>query len=262
MSTYVYSNRVPQAVNHHAYLALMLDEFTIGRIGQLVPSLYGLSCLEVGAGGGSIATWLAAQVGQDGRVVATDLNPMPVRPVAGLTVLQHDITTQPIPDPPYDLIHARLVLMHLPQRLEVLRSLATALAPGGVLLVEDMDMTWQPGRAMRAPSAADADLFDYYYQCLTAVFANHGVDPGWACKAVEAMDEIGLAGAAAEIHARSWRGGSAGCLFLAGGAAQLRDQLLAEGMTEDDLDRMRDLMLDPRMVVRMSPLVSTAGWRR
>jgi len=34
----------------------------------------GWRCLEVGAGGGSIAEWLCDRVGPDGRVVATDLD--------------------------------------------------------------------------------------------------------------------------------------------------------------------------------------------
>jgi len=34
----------------------------------------GLRCLEVGAGGGSVAAWLCEKVGPTGRVVATDIN--------------------------------------------------------------------------------------------------------------------------------------------------------------------------------------------
>jgi 2-polyprenyl-3-methyl-5-hydroxy-6-metoxy-1,4-benzoquinol methylase len=37
----------------------------------------------------------------------------------------------------YDLIHARLVLSHLPQRRDVLARLVQALRPGGWLVVED-----------------------------------------------------------------------------------------------------------------------------
>jgi predicted O-methyltransferase YrrM len=34
----------------------------------------GWRCLEVGAGGGGVARWLAERVGETGRVVATDIN--------------------------------------------------------------------------------------------------------------------------------------------------------------------------------------------
>jgi predicted O-methyltransferase YrrM len=35
----------------------------------------GWTCLEIGAGDGSVARWMAAKVGQAGRVLATDLDP-------------------------------------------------------------------------------------------------------------------------------------------------------------------------------------------
>ena len=42
----------------------------------------GWRCLEVGAGGGSIARWLAERVGPSGHVVATDLDVQFVAPVS------------------------------------------------------------------------------------------------------------------------------------------------------------------------------------
>ena len=50
---------------------------------------------------------------------------------------RHDITADAIPLARYDLIHARLVLSHLPQRREVLVRLTQALRPGGWLVIED-----------------------------------------------------------------------------------------------------------------------------
>jgi hypothetical protein len=41
---------------------------------------------------------------------------------------------------PFDLVYARLLLFHLPQRVQVLRRLWDAVAPGGHLLVQDYDM--------------------------------------------------------------------------------------------------------------------------
>ena len=56
----------------------------------------GTRCLEVGAGGGSVAFWLAEQVGQSGVVVATDLETDFLESEAsshpGMEVLRHDIT--------------------------------------------------------------------------------------------------------------------------------------------------------------------------
>src|SRR5512139_3160536 len=53
----------------------------------------GWRCLEVGAGHGSIVRWLAAQVGPEGRVVATDINPRFLTEIAlpNVEARQHDI---------------------------------------------------------------------------------------------------------------------------------------------------------------------------
>src|SRR5207344_3002721 len=58
----------------------------------------GWHCLEVGAGHGSIARWLAEQVGPRGRVVATDINPrfLTEMQLPNVEVRQHDIRTDPL----------------------------------------------------------------------------------------------------------------------------------------------------------------------
>ena len=48
-----------------------------------------------------------------------------------LEVARHDVTADAIPAARYDLIHARLVLSHLPQRGDVMVRLVRALWPGG-----------------------------------------------------------------------------------------------------------------------------------
>ena len=44
----------------------------------------------------------------------------------------------------FDLVHARLVLVHVPDRAPALATMAAALRPGGWLLVEDADTELQP----------------------------------------------------------------------------------------------------------------------
>jgi SAM-dependent methyltransferase len=55
-----------------------------------------------------------------------------------LTFAYSDITRD-IPDGPFDLIHARFVLTHIPNPAEALGRMKSALAPGGVVVVEDID---------------------------------------------------------------------------------------------------------------------------
>jgi 2-polyprenyl-3-methyl-5-hydroxy-6-metoxy-1,4-benzoquinol methylase len=78
----------------------------------------GWHCLEVGAGGGSIARWLAEQVGPAGSVLATDIDTrfLDDLQMPNLEVRRHDIGTEPLSAASFDLAHARLVLSHVPQR--------------------------------------------------------------------------------------------------------------------------------------------------
>jgi ubiquinone/menaquinone biosynthesis C-methylase UbiE len=101
----------------------------------------GWKCLEVGAGGGSVARWLAKRVGTTGKVVATDINTRFLQHLneTNLEVRQHNILTDPLESDTYDLVHARWVLVHFPEPEKALRRMADALRPGGWLFIEDPD---------------------------------------------------------------------------------------------------------------------------
>jgi hypothetical protein len=66
----------------------------------------GWQCLEVRAGGGSIAAWLATRVGPTGRVLVTDVDPRFLEPldVPDVEVLVHNIVTDFLPEDAFDLI--------------------------------------------------------------------------------------------------------------------------------------------------------------
>src|SRR5262245_58141030 len=70
---------------------------------------------EVGAGTGTIAAGLSERVGPAGRVVATDIETRWLDTLcrSNLVVRRHDVAVDPLEDEGYDLVHARLVLMHL-----------------------------------------------------------------------------------------------------------------------------------------------------
>src|SRR5260370_20544680 len=95
----------------------------------------GWRCLEVGAGRGSVARWLAEQVGPQGRVVATDINPRFLNEIElpNVEVRQHDIRTDPLEPDTYDLAHCRALLMHLPEPHLAVRHMVAALRIGGWL---------------------------------------------------------------------------------------------------------------------------------
>ncbi|MEU4422876.1 class I SAM-dependent methyltransferase [Actinoplanes sp. NPDC024001] len=259
-ATYSFDNDDPAAAERHELLAEMNDPFTVARLTAL-GDLTGRRCLELGAGGGSIAGWLAARTGPGGRVLATDLNPRHLPVDRGYTVLRHDLTSEPVPDPPWDLIHARLVLAHLPGRATILQRLAEALAPDGILLVEDWASAY-PGIVLAAPDAAAADLVERYHRILVGrLLPANGADPAWGGRAHAAMIAAGLAGVHTEIRAESWAGGTAGARLIAVNVAQTGAGLRAAGLTERELTRLCRLAVDPALVIRSHFTYSTMGRR-
>ena len=104
----------------------------------------GWTCLEVGAGGGSITRWLADRVGPSGRVVAADLNPRFLRGIelpTNIQVRQHNLLAQDFESRAYDLVHCRALLVHLPEPERALGRMAAAVRPGGWLLIEEADFS-------------------------------------------------------------------------------------------------------------------------
>lgn len=105
----------------------------------------GWRCLEIGAGRGSMAVWLARQVGEHGQVVATDIDVTYLKrlDVPNLEVRPHDILEDSLDvlgPGSFDLVCSRLMLFWLVGRQEeAIRRLAECLRPGGWLVDEDGD---------------------------------------------------------------------------------------------------------------------------
>jgi SAM-dependent methyltransferase len=121
-----------------------------GRLFDQVALAPGASCLDAGCGPGETMRLMAQRVGTSGHVTGVDIDaPLGAQAVAMLHGAGHrqcsfariDLGAgEPIPGAPFDLVYARLLLYHLPQRVTVLRRLWDAVAPGGHLLVQDYDI--------------------------------------------------------------------------------------------------------------------------
>jgi SAM-dependent methyltransferase len=121
--------------------AALWDPFTFRRLDEIGVGT-GWRCLEVAAGTGSVASWLCDRVGRRGEVVATELEPrwIELMEARNLEVRRHDVVAEPLEQGGFDLVHARLLLMHLAEREAVVEKLAAALRPGGWLVLEDFDL--------------------------------------------------------------------------------------------------------------------------
>jgi hypothetical protein len=120
-------------------VACLADSATLAAFEAHRPTA-GMACAEIGAGPGTIARWLCREVGPEGRVVATDLETkwLHLLDEPNLQVRRADIATDALGDREFDLVHVRAVLNHT-DAVAALANVATALRPGGWLLVEEPD---------------------------------------------------------------------------------------------------------------------------
>jgi len=142
-TTYLLDNASEKAVTRMDVLARIYDP-TSRRVLESTGIAAGWRCLEVGGGGGSVARWMAERVGPTGSVLFAELDTRIIergRANAGpnLEVIRHDIAQDPLPANSFDLAHARLVMIHVPQREVALEKMVQALKPGGWLVIEDFD---------------------------------------------------------------------------------------------------------------------------
>ena len=138
-------------------------EAATGRLLDQIGLAPGASCLDAGCGPGETMRMLAQRVGSAGRVLGIDVDaPLGALAQATLHGAGHrhchfhaqDLTSgEPIPGAPFDVVYARLLLFHLPQRVAVLARLWDAVAPGGHLAVQDYDL--RPASVLPALNSAD-----------------------------------------------------------------------------------------------------------
>jgi ubiquinone/menaquinone biosynthesis C-methylase UbiE len=83
MSTYVFRNSETESIDRFTSLERCYDHVSTATLTALGLE-DGSRCLEVGAGTGSIANWLAERVGPRGSVIATDIDTRRVGAVADI----------------------------------------------------------------------------------------------------------------------------------------------------------------------------------
>jgi SAM-dependent methyltransferase len=228
----------------------LLDDGSIRLLSSLGVR-QGWRCLEVGAGGGSIARWLAEAVGPTGYVVATDVDTraleLPMQP--NVEKRGHDIVHDSLEDG-FDLIHVRLVLEHLPEREAVLDKLVAALRDGGWLLVEDVD--YVSGVPISELGGAG---HEHTQSVRLREFARLGVDPYFGRHLPGRLRTHGLSRVGNEGRVWVMEGGSPGARWFKHSLAHLRGQLVGPGkLTDAEIDEMLAVFDDPGFAA-FSPII-------
>jgi SAM-dependent methyltransferase len=222
-----------------ALLTQFADPITTRRLTDLGVGP-GWRCLEVAAGSGSVARWLAGRVGAEGRVVATDLNPrfLGGHALSNLEVRRHNILEDDLEAAHYDLVHCRALLMHLPDPIRALRRLVDAVRPGGWLLVEEADGAAAFGAA--DPGHPRAAGFDRGSRALWAALkANGTMDLDFGRRLPPLFEGFGVRDLGQEGLTLIGRGGDPMARFLGMTNELLRERFVAAGvLTEADFDEL------------------------
>jgi len=256
---YVFDNAHGETRERFPALSDLYDDETI-RCLQAVGVAPGWQCLEVAAGGGSIAQWLARQVGPSGQVLATDLDARFLESLAdpALDVRRHDIVRDPLPDSAFDLVHARLILVHLPERELALAKMASALKPGGWLVCEEFDSLSMPADPALHPHECALKA----QAAMQRVMASRGANTRYGRDLAARMRALGLVDIRAQGQMSMWQGGSAGARLFRANFEQLRDELLRTSLlTRAELDDDLTKLDDPRTLFP-SPVMWTVCGRR
>ncbi len=234
--------------------ALTYDATTLARLRQLGVGP-GWRCLDVGAGTGTVARSLLREAGVT-EVVAVDrdVRYLTSRPVAGLTPLAADVTSDDFAPGRFDLVHARFVLMHLPSPARTVERLAGLLAPGGVLVLSDaVDLTTDG-----APRTPFTLAMRAMWQGLRETI---GTDVSWVPRCPDLMRAVGLESVAAEVHVPPLVPGSPITRFWARTWDRARASMVATGLVDDAAIDEAERWLESSAFLGLSPGMLTAwGW--
>jgi 2-polyprenyl-3-methyl-5-hydroxy-6-metoxy-1,4-benzoquinol methylase len=209
----------------------------------------GWRCLEVGAGAGSVAAWLSTTVGPDGRVTATDLDVRFLDDLGdNVEVVRHDVTSDPLEQDAFDLVHARAVVEHLPARDEVIGRLVSALHPGGVLMLEDFVFGGAASEAVEAAvdPPASGPAMTRVLAAMSAAFRAVGADSHYGLQLPMALAAAGLQHVNAELTLRLLEGGSPQAAFYSQTLSERATQLVELGLLSPaDAEHTKTFVDDP-----------------
>jgi SAM-dependent methyltransferase len=212
-------------------------------------------CWEVGAGGPTVPRWLAERVGPTGRVVASDIDtswmPAPASPVE---VIRHDVGAEEPPRGPFDLVHARLVLVHVPLRAQAIAGMVRSLRPGGWLLIEDADPALQSlicPDEVRAPQ----QLANRLRQGFRTLMARRGADLSFGRTLPRRLREAGLGDVEADAFFPITPPACTTLEIVT--IEQVRDRMVAGGLATDaEIDEHLENVATSQLDLATAPMIS------
>jgi SAM-dependent methyltransferase len=256
---YLLDNARAEAGQRFDALAELFDDSTFRHL-RATGLARGWRVWEVGAGGMTVASWLAEQVGPEGQVLATDIDTSwtgVTSATAAYQVMRHDVGADEPPPGLFDLVHARLVLVHVAQRDQALASMVSVLRPGGWLVIEDADPALQPLVCLDE-TGAEAKLANRLKRGFRELLAERGADLGFGRSLPRRLRAAGLVGVGADAYFPIT--GPAGIELERATTEQIREQLIAAGLaSEEDVDAHLANVVAGKLDLATSPMISAWG---
>jgi len=167
---------------------------TTGALFDRFEPLAGAFAIDAGCGGGDVSFGLAERVGPSGRVLGFDLDEGKLegareeaarRGLENIEFVGASVLDE-WPASAASLVHIRFVLCHLPKPEDMLTRAMAALAPGGLLIAQDID---HAGMFCHPPSSA----FARYCELYVALAQQRGGDPFIGRRLLPLLEGAGLA---------------------------------------------------------------------
>jgi ubiquinone/menaquinone biosynthesis C-methylase UbiE len=234
----------------------------LGRIG-LAP---GQSAMDLGCGPSGILGLLSAAVFPGGRVVGLDADPVHTamaRQYAGeLGLLNTDVVTADarhtgLPPDGFDLVHARTVLVTIPEPQEVLAEMVRLARPGGWVASQEPDIE-------NAFCYPPLPAWDRLREIFRASFGRSGADLLIGRRLPELYRQAGLEQIEVVVHAPVHPAGHSRRTLLPDLVRSLRPMIIELGLSDErelaELDQaVREHLADPRTLALAHLLVVTWG---
>jgi hypothetical protein len=192
-------------------------------------------------------------------VLATDIDTSWLPTDAGFEVRRHDVGTEPPPADGFDLVHARLVLVHVPRREAALAAMVAAVRPGGWLVIEEADPMLQP-LACPDESGPAQRLANKLKHDFRTLMTRRGVDLAYGRSLPRLLRGAGLV----EVEADAFfpMGGVAGTRLEVATVEQIRTRLVDAGLaTDEEIDQHLANLRAGLLDVATAPMVSARGRR-
>ena len=214
----------------------------------------GWRCLEVAAGAGSVARWLANE-GAEVAALDVDLSAFREHPDERIRLIEADIRDADC-RPVHDLVHARCVLDVVDDPGGVMDAMAAATKPGGLLLLEEFD------DVSAAVAVGEEQLHNAVVTARQQIWRERGLDPNQGRTLLRALRLRGFVGRGAEGRVLIREGGTREADSWRRSVLALRGALTSTGLvTNGDVDTYL-LLLDNRDFSWFSAVIVAAWGRR